>query len=220
MVRKPSRRQVVIHGSSVGVILLLWYAIHYAFSLFPAPPEILYAYQVQLRERLFGALLQGLQSIFIAFAFSVPTGIGVGLLMGANKYAEYFLDTYVDSLYILPISSIVPAMILWFGTGMQTRVIVIFLFSVLPIIINTSEGIKGGPGIGGRTRPVVRGEPAVHRNEDQTAPRDPVPDHRTAAGDRARRQGISHRRDPDRGHWPRGIITTWGTSVRLEGVTV
>ncbi|MFQ5691691.1 MAG: ABC transporter permease, partial [Nitrospinota bacterium] len=41
-----------------------------------------------------------------------------------------------------PIVALVPLIINWFGFSVQARVVIVFLFSVFPVLINTFQGVK------------------------------------------------------------------------------
>jgi NitT/TauT family transport system permease protein len=52
------------------------------------------------------------------------------------------LDPLVSALYVVPIVALVPAMIIWFGLGLTSRVVVVFLFGVFEILLNAYAGVK------------------------------------------------------------------------------
>jgi hypothetical protein len=52
------------------------------------------------------------------------------------------MDPWIATLYSIPIIAIVPLIIIWFGIGMISKVIVVFKITAVAIILNTSAGIK------------------------------------------------------------------------------
>jgi len=69
------------------------------------------------------------------FVFAAVVAVPVGLLMGAYKPIEAFLEPFVSFARYLPASAFVPLLILWSGIGEAQKVLVIFLGSVFPIVL-------------------------------------------------------------------------------------
>lgn len=129
------------------VVVLAGYLVVAATSdIIPMPTDIGRAFQIQIAQgELIEATAAALYAIFIGYFLAILIGIPVGVIMGTSSTLEEFLDVYVDMLYSLPLAAIVPAFILWFGTGVQTRVAGVFFFAVFPILINTMKGAKNAP---------------------------------------------------------------------------
>lgn len=94
---------------------------------------------------LWVAMWDSLQALLIGYAFAVSVGIVVGLLMGRYRPIEYVLDPYVSFFYTLPMIVMVPLIIMWLGIGAPTRITIVFLLAVWPVIINTMAGAKEVP---------------------------------------------------------------------------
>lgn len=79
--------------------------------------------------------------LFIAFAVGIP----VGLLMGLQKRADYFLHDFVVVGLAMP--SLVWALIagMWFGFGNLAPVITVALAAVTFVVINIAEGVRNVP---------------------------------------------------------------------------
>lgn len=144
-------RDTVAHRLTLQVgfgifLLALYYAIKEFFiPSLPTPFSIIEALQVQLEQGLITALIDALKAILLGFVVAVVVGIPIGLAMGVNRVIEWVLDPYVNALYVLPYAALVPAFIIWFGTGFQVRLVITFMFALFPIVINTLEGAKTTP---------------------------------------------------------------------------
>jgi ABC-type nitrate/sulfonate/bicarbonate transport system permease component len=88
------------------------------------------------------ALGQSLLALTVGLAFAATVGIGLGYAMGWWRTLGRTLDPFVSALYVVPIVALVPAMIIWFGLGLASRVIVVFLFGVFEILLNAYAGVK------------------------------------------------------------------------------
>ncbi|WP_435362861.1 ABC transporter permease [Haloarchaeobius sp. DYHT-AS-18] len=131
-----------------GAFLLTVYIImaQTVIERLPMPQLIVEAFIIQVQDQgLLEAFYDGLQAILVGFLISVVVGIPLGLAMGVNRFVEEFADPYVNGLYVVPIAALVPAFIIWFGTGFRVRLVIVFIFAVFPIIINTFEGAKTAP---------------------------------------------------------------------------
>ena len=52
------------------------------------------------------------------------------------------MDPWIATLYSIPVITIVPLIIIWFGIGMISKIIVVFKITAVAIILNTAAGIK------------------------------------------------------------------------------
>jgi len=75
------------------------------------------------------------------FGLSAVVGVGGGILLAASKTARGFFDPWVSMLYATPILALGPLFILWLGIGVASKIAVIFLAAVFPILINTQTGL-------------------------------------------------------------------------------
>jgi NitT/TauT family transport system permease protein len=73
---------------------------------------------------------------------AVVVGITIGLFMGASRRVRDYLDPLVSALYATPMIALAPLFILWFGIGVNSKIAVVFVLAVLPIVINTETGIR------------------------------------------------------------------------------
>ena len=78
----------------------------------------------------------------VGFALAVVVGITLGIAIGWYKYVDYALDPFVTFLYTSPRIAFMPLLIIWLGIGLASKVAIVFLGAVFPIIISTASGIK------------------------------------------------------------------------------
>lgn len=142
-----SRRWQLVLQFGVGLVFIsMFWVVHALEPHVPTPDLIVNAFVVQLtEEELVGATVNALRAISIGFILAVIVGIPLGLAMGLNHLAEDIFDPYINGLYSTPLAALVPAFIIWFGTGFQVRIVVVFFFAIFPIVINTLEGAKMVP---------------------------------------------------------------------------
>src|SRR3989442_13513612 len=62
--------------------------------------------------------------------------------MGRRAIIEHAFDPYVNALYATPLVAAIPVIVVWFGFQTTAKVILVFLFCVFPVLINTFQGVK------------------------------------------------------------------------------
>jgi NitT/TauT family transport system permease protein len=89
----------------------------------------------------------------VAFAwacvFAIGGGLGVGLLLGASRFAGEVADPILNALASLPKITLYPVILLFFGLGLQAKVAFGTIHGIFPVIIMTMNGVR-------TIKPVVR----------------------------------------------------------------
>lgn len=91
------------------------------------------------------AFMESLQPLALGYGLSILVGIPIGLLLGRYWAAEASFGYYFIGLDATPLVAFLPLFILWFGLHLLVKVIVVFTFSMTPIVINTWMGVKSVP---------------------------------------------------------------------------
>jgi len=94
------------------------------------------------RVDLLGALWTSAWIAAIGLAISILLGLTFAVLMSQAKWIERSFYPYAVLIQTLPILALVPMIGLQFGFGIKTRVIVVVIISLFPIITNTLFGLK------------------------------------------------------------------------------
>ena len=140
-----------ILGTGFIVILLafwesvpLWYTLPKGMALFfTTPSKVAAAFQQLLIN---GEIEKHFYVSAIAFlaglGLSIIVGLPLGLLMGRSRTLEALLDPYVTSFNASPRIVWLPLMILWFGIGIWSKIVIVFAGAVFPLLINTYAGVK------------------------------------------------------------------------------
>jgi len=91
---------------------------------------------------LWQALWISNQAMVLGFGLAVGVGIPLGLLMGRWRAVEPFVNPYLNILLVMPMSALIPIMIMATGLGLVSRVLVVFSFAVVTIVVNTRAGLR------------------------------------------------------------------------------
>lgn len=78
----------------------------------------------------------------IGFGAGVLTGVLAGALTGRSAVAATLLEWPVNALYATPMVALIPLVVVWFGFELTAKAVVVFLFVVFPVLINTQRGVR------------------------------------------------------------------------------
>ena len=129
----------------VALILVLWEVLGPLVNpiLFSHPSKIAVAfYELTISGELPHYAAESLQILFYGLLAAIVVGVPLAVLMARVKPVDWALELPINALYSTPMVALVPLLVLWFGIYMQAKVIVVFLFAVFPILINTYQGVR------------------------------------------------------------------------------
>ena len=92
----------------------------------------------ELNRHLFATLFE----FVCGFSTACIIGILLGYLMGRHRWFDDLMDPWIATLYSIPVIAFVPFIIIWFGIGLFSKIIVVFKITAVAIILNTGAGIK------------------------------------------------------------------------------
>jgi ABC-type nitrate/sulfonate/bicarbonate transport system permease component len=78
----------------------------------------------------------------LGYGAAVAIGVPLGLAVGLSRRLQYMLGPFVDTLNAVPRVTLLPLIVIWFGIGIWSKVVVVLLGAVIPILINTQSGVK------------------------------------------------------------------------------
>jgi ABC-type nitrate/sulfonate/bicarbonate transport system permease component len=137
----------VLPAASVVIFLAAWEAIvrwrGIAPIFLPAPSSIAwYAWRMLADGSMERHLGVTLLRIFAGFLVAAVSGVALGLLMGMSRIVYRIADIWIAALYPLPKISLIPLLIIWFGTGETYRVVISAITAFFPIAMSTYAGIR------------------------------------------------------------------------------
>ncbi len=139
-------RPFVYRYGSLALLLTVWEILGPSVNpiFFTYPSAIIRAfYDLTANGELQTYTLQSLEILLYGMILAIVIGIPLAVLMARVRQVEWTIDMYINALYATPMVALVPILVLWFGIRIEAKVIVVFLFAVFPILINTYQGVKG-----------------------------------------------------------------------------
>ncbi len=148
MASAASLGRVALANLPLLLVLLLWEAADRAAllnrALVPAPSEIAGALGDLVRDGdLFAHARASLGRGAAGFGLSVLVGTALGVAMARFRAIERFFQPLVTAVYPLPKSALIPVLMIWLGIGDASKIAVIFLGSLLPVLVSAYNGVRG-----------------------------------------------------------------------------
>jgi len=137
--------RAVFRYGFLALILIVWQIVgpHISPIFFTYPTQIAVAfYTLTASGDLPYYLSQSLEVMFYGLLSAIIVGIPLAVLMARVRWLDWALDFPINALYATPLVALVPLLVLWFGIYMKAKIIVVFLFAVFPILINTYQGVR------------------------------------------------------------------------------
>lgn len=139
----PGRRGVL--GLALPVVALVIYAVASATAQNPFYPTLQAIAQrfVQLWvvARIPTDVVPSLVNLFAGFLTAVVVGVGLGLLLGSVRVLRLALTPLLTFGRSIPPLMLIPPLALVFGIGDLSKIVVIALGAVFPVIIATVDGM-------------------------------------------------------------------------------
>lgn len=82
------------------------------------------------------------QALLLGFGGALTLGTILGLAMGRWRAVETVCNPYLNLLLATPVSALIPIIIFGIGLGLPARALVVFLFSIAVVVVNTRAGLK------------------------------------------------------------------------------
>jgi NitT/TauT family transport system permease protein len=133
--------------TSVVVVLLLWEGLVRFFDvqpfIFPAPSAVLRSLWLGLAS---GSYIAALGVTLIEILSGAAVGSLAGLILAvalvSSRLINRVLYPWVVGVQTIPKVAIAPLMLVWFGFGIESKVLIVALTAMFPVMINTISGLN------------------------------------------------------------------------------
>jgi ABC-type nitrate/sulfonate/bicarbonate transport system permease component len=146
-----NNEKAILGTAAVAVFLSAWELVGNTLQLinpmFMSAPSLIWKAAIQLFAS--GEIWNDLRVSGIEFGWgyllSVLVGVPFGIATGWYKKMAYIFDPFVNAMNATPRVALLPLVIIWLGIGILSKVGIIFLGAVFPILINARDGVKTTP---------------------------------------------------------------------------
>ncbi len=130
------------------LLIILWQALAGSGLLLevilPSPVKVIKAFFEMVKDGSLGVdLAVSGKRVLIGYLWGAGIALILGVFSGLNKIAERVFSPIINVIRQIPLYAWMPIIILWFGIGEVSKEIIIARGVLIPIYLNTLQGIKG-----------------------------------------------------------------------------
>lgn len=139
--------KIKVYLYSFIAITLMWYLAFLVLKLpiVPSPIKIYINIFEIFKAKVAVHVVYSLVRIIIGVFISMVIGVALGFLMGYYKRADKLLSPLIYFTYPVPKMALLPIVMLLFGLGESSKIIMIVLIIVFQIIISSRDAVKAIP---------------------------------------------------------------------------
>ncbi|MCC2678810.1 MAG: transport system permease protein [Pseudobdellovibrio sp.] len=109
--------------------------------ILPPPSDIFATFSTDAAE-YYSATKDTISAALLGLVLAGISGVIIAILFSSSRLIERSLYPYATFFQTVPIVSIAPLLVIWFGFGFRTVVISSFIVSIFPVIANTFAGLR------------------------------------------------------------------------------
>ena len=149
-VRIPNLRRLVIVPLSILGLFVVWkmavYVTQYPPFILPPPGLVWNKFMTVLGD---GSLLRHLWvtlvEVLVGLTIGVVFATVLGYFLAKSRLVERMLSPYIVASQSVPIVAIAPLLVIWFGAGLFSKILICALIVFFPVLVNTVVGLKSVP---------------------------------------------------------------------------
>jgi NitT/TauT family transport system permease protein len=150
----PALRQriesVTLGTLTIVLLLVIWELLPHFVPLQPGTrlfftvPSRIFAtlWQMFATGIIWAPLGVSAAAFAIGLGLAIAAGLPLGILLGRSATLNAMFDPFVTALNATPRLVFLPLLMLWLGIGLWSKVAVVFLGALFPLLINTHEGVR------------------------------------------------------------------------------
>jgi NitT/TauT family transport system permease protein len=135
---------------SFAVALLLWWFVTRTAGL----PAFILPSPAQVAVRFWKALVDGsllghtavtLSEVMLGLLVGTTAAVALGYAIAKSRLFEKLVAPYLVATQAIPIVAIAPLLVIWFGPGIFSKVLICALIVFFPVLVNTVVGVRAVP---------------------------------------------------------------------------
>ncbi len=147
--RQGLLRWLVPLGAAL-LALALWQAVFllglYPPFIIPSPFEVAARFaQVMADGRLWLHTSATLSAVLGGLVIGAAAGLGLGYALARNSLLDSLLSPLIVALQSTPVVAYAPLLVIWFGSGLTSKVVTSALIVFFPMLLNTIVGLRSVP---------------------------------------------------------------------------
>jgi NitT/TauT family transport system permease protein len=145
-----SRAYLMLAVAGLAIFFGVWSLLSYGQLVnplfLPTPTQVWQAAVAESNQGiLFPDIGVSVLRIVMGFAISSVLAIPIGVLMGAYKPAEAMIEPTVDFVRYMPAVAFIPLSLIWFGTSMNQKLVILFIGIFFQEVLLIMDNVKTVP---------------------------------------------------------------------------
>ena len=140
----------ILGTASIVALLLVWELTPHLVTI-SAGRKMFFATPSEIAGTLWGMVATGTiwrplgvsaSGFALGLGLAIVLGLPLGVLIGRSRTLNAMLDPFITAFNATPRLVFLPLVMLWFGLGLWSKVVIVLIGALFPILINTYEGVR------------------------------------------------------------------------------
>jgi NitT/TauT family transport system permease protein len=142
------RNETWLLGTIAMAAFLVFWELVVAFGcvnpLFTSSPSriVTAGYEMFADGSIYEHIAVSAHEFVVGYGLAIVIGVPLGILMGWYSRVNAVLEPFVAALYATPRIALLPLILIWLGIGIASKIAIVFLGAVFPILVNTITGVR------------------------------------------------------------------------------
>jgi NitT/TauT family transport system permease protein len=141
---------LLLGAGSIIALLVVWELIPHLVTL-SAGTRLFFTTPSQIAGTLWTMFASGTiwtplgvsaSGFALGLGLAILVGLPLGVLIGRSQILNAMLDPFITAFNATPRLVFLPLIVLWLGLGLWSKVVIVFIGALFPILINTYEGVR------------------------------------------------------------------------------
>jgi len=140
----------VLGAAGILLLLIVWEAVPNLVTL-SAGTKLFFATPSEVAGTLWEMFATGsiwyplgvsASGFGLGLGLAIVVGLPLGVLVGRSRTLNAMIDPFITAFNATPRLVFLPLVLLWFGLGLWSKVAIVFIGALFPLLINTYEGVR------------------------------------------------------------------------------
>jgi ABC-type nitrate/sulfonate/bicarbonate transport system permease component len=140
----------ILGAGSIAALLVAWEVLPHLVTL-SAGTKLFFTTPSQIAGTLWTMFAAGTiwrplgvsaSGFALGLGLAILAGLPLGVLIGRSRTLNAMFDPFITAFNATPRLVFLPLVVLWLGLGLWSKVVIVFIGALFPILINTYEGVR------------------------------------------------------------------------------
>jgi NitT/TauT family transport system permease protein len=140
--------RIVYPAIGILLIVLVWQAYVVAFKVpvvvMPPPTRVMESLAADWKLLFIESWTTFLECVY-GFALAVIVGILIAVMVTTSRRLNLMFYPILIATQSIPKVAIAPLVLVWFGTGIQSKIAIAFIVAFFPMVVDTATGLRATP---------------------------------------------------------------------------